>query len=320
MGYKIASFNMKNFGNTAGNTRDLNKIAEIIIGESFDIVALQEILSEGKGIKRLLELALGPRWGIAVSTGISKTSDNRDEQCAYIWNKQRVRLAETTVNTQYGEKVRVFEPHAINANGREVFVDESQFVRTPFYARFEPVNGGFFEFRLVNVHLYFGDNTFSEIERRQAEYRVLTQEVFPKISTNRRYGNNKQALTIIMGDYNLNIYKFRGDAEQRIVKQTYITTVYEYRDRGIYQRIETVQDELTTLKSSEDISQNKNDEQRGYSQNYDHFTIDTYDLQSKGISYNCKRIDAVREYCEDDFEKYKKTISDHVPIVIDIEF
>ena len=107
MSYKIASFNMRNFGNTAGSTRDLNKIAEIILDEEFDIVALQEILSEGKGVKRLLELALGPRWGIAVSTGISRTADNRDEQCAYIWNKQRFKFAEVSVNTRYGEKQRI---------------------------------------------------------------------------------------------------------------------------------------------------------------------------------------------------------------------
>ena len=39
MGYRIASFNMKNFGMKAGYSRDLNKIAEIILQEEFDIVA-----------------------------------------------------------------------------------------------------------------------------------------------------------------------------------------------------------------------------------------------------------------------------------------
>ena len=321
MSYKIASFNMRNFGNAAGNTRDLNKIADIILTENFDIVSLQEILSEGKGIQILLELALGPRWGIAVSTGISRTSDRRDEQCAYIWNKQTIKLAEATVNTRYGINKRVFEPRAINSQGREINVDENQFVRIPYYARFEPVSGGFFELRLVNVHLYFGDNTYSEIEKRQEEYRILTQEVFPKISTKRTYGNNRQAITIVMGDYNLNIYKFRGEAEKRISKQTYITTVYEYKDRGIYQKIETVQDELTTLKSTRDaiVYDQEESELRGYSQNYDHFTIDTHDLTSKGISYNYHRVDAVRKYCDDDFALYRKKVSDHVPIVIEID-
>ena len=53
MQYRIGSFNMKNFG--ANSTKDFEKIAEIIVGEQLDVVALQEILSEGKGVERLLE-------------------------------------------------------------------------------------------------------------------------------------------------------------------------------------------------------------------------------------------------------------------------
>ena len=51
MGYKIGSFNLRNLGLTAlgnENARDLKKIADIIRKENFDVVALQEILSEGK--------------------------------------------------------------------------------------------------------------------------------------------------------------------------------------------------------------------------------------------------------------------------------
>lgn len=51
MGYKIGSFNVRNLGMTSlgkNNARDLQKIAEIIGKEKFDVVALQEVLSEGK--------------------------------------------------------------------------------------------------------------------------------------------------------------------------------------------------------------------------------------------------------------------------------
>lgn len=272
MGYKVASFNMKNFGNNVSIKRDLNKIADIIQSEQFDIVAMQEILAEGKGVKALLERALGQKWKMEVSD-ISYDSDPRGEQYVYIWDSTRIKLAETTVRGQR----RVAEPHVLNSDkGNEINVDCSQFVRTPYFARFEPVKGPFFEFRLVNVHLHFGDNTKTEIERRQMEYRVLTEEVFPAVSTKRTYGNNRQAITIALGDYNLNIYKPRGEAEGRINKNTYITEVYQYEDGNVKQRIETVQHELTTLKSSDvdEISTDNNPE-RGYSQNYDHFTIDT---------------------------------------------
>ena len=317
MGYKIASFNMRNFGNNVSIKRDLNKIADIIQSEQFDIVAMQEILAEGKGVKLLLEQALGPKWEMEVSD-ISYDTDPRGEQYAYIWNSTRIKLAETSVRG----RTRIAEPHILNGDkGNEINVDCSQFARTPYYARFEPVNGPFFEFRLVNVHLYFGDNSKTEIERRQLEYKILTESVFPAISTRRVYGNNRQAITIALGDYNLNIYKPRGNAEERINRNTYITEVYQYEDGKIKQRVETVQHELTTLKSSEvdEVSDDDNPE-RGYSQNYDHFTIDTQYLNDMGIDYRYSRVDVVRDYCEDNFVLYREKVSDHIPIVIEINF
>ena len=32
-----------------------------------------------------------------------------------------------------------------------------------------------------------------------------------------------------------------------------------------------------------------------------------------------RRVDAVRKYCGDDFEKYLKTVSDHIPVMMEIE-
>lgn len=63
MSYNIGSFNLHNLGLSAlsnNNSRDLSKIATIIRDESFDVVALQEIRSDGKaflfekeGLKRI---------------------------------------------------------------------------------------------------------------------------------------------------------------------------------------------------------------------------------------------------------------------------
>ena len=45
--YRIGSFNLHNIGISAfTNSRNLEKIAEII--STFDVIALQEVLSEGK--------------------------------------------------------------------------------------------------------------------------------------------------------------------------------------------------------------------------------------------------------------------------------
>ena len=114
-----------------------------------------------------------------------------------------------------------------------------------------------------------------------------------------------------MGDYNLNLYKFRGEAEKRINKYTYIPSDVSVGN----QTIKTVQDELTTLKASSRDEQTEDDNpKRGYAQNYDHFSFDVSRFDREGIKFRASRVDAVRKYCQDDFEVYNATISDHVPI------
>ena len=316
MKYRFGSFNMNNMGMSAMTGRDFDRIAEIIKRENLDVVALQEILSEGKALEKLLEDRVKyclKDWNVCwakphESSDIQKTKDNREEGYAYIWNTKRLALASSV--TPKGK--RDFEPRIIDEELRDV---KSKFARTPYYARFVPVNGGFFEFRLINVHLHFGDNTKAQIEKRREEYKYLIDTVYPSISKERRYGNNREAYTIVMGDYNLNLIMpagtSRGDTKNR--------TIIEGKKTVGDQRIITVQYELTTLKRPDkDETVDDDNPNRGYSQNYDHFSFDIGLLERDGIGYECNRIDAVRKYCNDDFELYHKEISDHIPIVLEL--
>lgn len=310
--FRFGSFNMMNMSRVAVTKRDFARIAEIINKEQLDVVAFQEILSQGQALDYLLRYNL-PGWDIRwaeprESSDLSKNKDKRGEGYAFVWNTRRLTLASSS--TDNGE--RIYQPRIVNEALR---YDASMFARTPMYARFVPVNGGFFEFRLINVHLHFGNNTKTEIEKRKEEFNFLIKRVYPTISMERRYGNNREAYTIIMGDYNLNLYKPRGEAEKRINKNTYIPERY---DSG-RQVIATVQDELTTLKSVE-LDEGFPDENnsRGFAQNYDHFSFDIRLFETEDIKYTTRRIDAVRQYCNDDFEMYRAEISDHVPIVLEI--
>ena len=288
--------------------RDFDAIAEIISKENFDVVAFQEILSEGQALDSLVKYFL-PDWDIRwgepnESMDPSKNKDKRGEGYAFIWNKKRLTLASSSTVTGN----RVYEPRSVSDAIR---FDSKFFARTPYYIRLIPVNGGFFEFRLINIHLHFGDNTKTEIQKRQEEFQLLTERIYPTISQERRYGNNREAYTIIMGDYNLNLYKFRGEAEKRINKYTYIPSDVSVGD----QKIKTVQDELTTLKASSRDEQTEDDNpKRGYAQNYDHFSFDVSRFDREDIKFRASRVDAVRKYCQDDFEVYNATISDHAPI------
>ena len=119
MGYKIGSFNLKNIGLTAlgnKNERDLKKIAEIIKREKFDVVALQEVLSEGKaftssyGTKKSILMELGRDWGFEWADSETSLADSRQECYAFFWNKRRLRMSTTILsdNTDRIEVERAF--------------------------------------------------------------------------------------------------------------------------------------------------------------------------------------------------------------------
>lgn len=50
---------------------------------------------------------------------------------------------------------------------------------------------------------------------------------------------------------------------------------------------------------------------------YDHFTYSPETSPFTGVS--CHAIDVVSKYCGGDFVYYQKNISDHIPVVIEIE-
>ena len=175
---------MKNFG--ANSQKDLEKIARIITEEQMDVVALQEILSEGKGIKRLLEQCVKYElydWDFCwaspqESTDLDKikdmiVNDTRGECYAYLWNKKKFKLAEMT---RFGQR-RIFEPRILNSLSNDVQVDCSVLARTPYYIRLQPLFGGFFELRFINIHIYYGDNRLSSLEKRRIEYDILTHDI-----------------------------------------------------------------------------------------------------------------------------------------------
>lgn len=317
MKYNIGSFNLRNFG--ANSKKDLELIARIITEEQLDVVALQEILSEGKGLKRLLEQCVKYElyeWDFCCASPRESTdpekisdmviNDTRGECYAYLWNKKKFKIAEMT---KLGQK-RTFEPRIINSLSNDVQVNCSVFARTPYYIRLQPIFGGFFELRFINIHVYYGDNNLSSIAKRLIEYDILTQEIYPSLST-KRYGNFRTAYTVAMGDYNLNIYT----PGITTANENYLTPVYSYSDGKKIINVLTDQTELSTLKRPNTANQEQ--QSGGYANNYDHFT---YSPELSGFnSVSFAAIDAVNKYCGGDFEYYYNNISDHLPIVMTID-
>lgn len=308
MEYKIASFNMERFGAYA--RKDLSKIAEIITEENLDVVAMQEIFSEGKGVQRLLEEFVKHElynWDVCVpDPKQTRHSESCGETYAYLWNKSKFKLVEFT---ELGMK-RTFTPRILEKS--DVGVNCALFARSPFYIRLQPCYGGFFELRLINVHIYYGDRSLPAVEKRKLEYKLLTEEVYPSLST-RAYGQNRRPYTIAMGDYNLNIY---SPTVQTTERNCYLNPIYTYSDGRRQICIQTVQNKLSTLKKSD----SGNTQAFGasmYANNFDHFT---YSQQLSDFTHvSVGTIDAVNKYCGGDSAYYRDNISDHLPIVMEIE-
>lgn len=144
---------------------------------------------------------------------------------------------------------------------------------------------------------------------RQNELDVLTKALYPKLA-DRIYGDMMPAYTILLGDYNLNLN--RG-----WTKSPYITEpVVILKDGTNEKKIITVQDQLTTLKQPQ--KDNSDMSERGYASNYDHFSYDEIRLGTINPRYRRVNVVGKKSYGKyfNDFDTYRKEISDHIPIII----
>ena len=345
MSYKIGSFNMRNIGTSAlskGNDRNLQLIAKIIREENFDVVALQEVLNEGKAFDNvlvetspecnyfkksiLMELGGPNEWGFrwAKASADPDSKDKRVEGYAFLWNKKRLDLATTIIA---GGSERTFNPRMCNIN-------KSDLIRKPYYARFTPVNtiegGPWIELRLLCIHTYWGKDDVASRLSRQKELEVLMTDVYPQISDRRygQYGNGRPAYTILLGDYNAELkisWKEEAHKEQNkkridkgkypLHRPLYIDEITETTKWGEKRTIRTVQHEFTTLKS---IDTDDELDEDGYAHDYDHFSYE--EEQFAGIYIKARRVDAVTKYCKRDFKKYHDQVSDHIPIMMELTF
>lgn len=325
MGYKIGSFNLYKFSLQSDNNirKNLEKISRIIRDENLDVVAIQEIFNKNALDSLLAELNTelwDGRWDSPNSRSVSAA-----EGYAFIWNKKRLGLVKN-------RNEKVFEPRILNQYKVDKGFGQKQLIRNPYYIRLTPAGrpgGTFAEIRLINTHIMFSKNReenesdnhdFSDlgaISMRRNEFDILSKVIYPKYSdktydliNGERDAHCMPVYTIMLGDYNLSLKNSTArDSFLRVDEE-----IVELKDEG--KRIVTVQSDLTTLKAKkEGVSYSQAD---GYANNYDHFTYD--EKRFAGIRLNVKRIEAVKKYYGDDFDLYRKEVSDHLPIVLDLDF
>ena len=308
MAYRIGSFNMYKFQANRSDEeihKDIDKIAEIIRQEKFDILALQEIFSE-TAMKNLLA-KLGSSWKGSWDSPRS-TSAQAAEGYAFIWDSKRIELAKSI--TVEGE--RTYYPRIYNQYRVDRARGQRSLIRNPYYARFHPLHT-FFEIRLINIHIMYSknrngaENSLGDAKMRKNELDIIVKSIYGK-EADKRYGNNMPAYTVILGDYNLNL-------KESGAQWPYVEEIIRVEEDGRVKQIRTVQEQLTTLKQPD--TSEKKDLANQYANNYDHFSYD--EQRFDGVSLLPGRIDTLEKYMQGDLEKHRKTISDHVPIVLQLE-
>lgn len=309
MAYKIGSFNMYKFSFQSDKEikKDIVLISRIIRENNFDIIALQEVFSPN-ALERLLDCLGRYEWeGIWDSP--RSFSSISSEGYGFIWNKRRMRLA---IATQSNGIQKTFRPHIYNQYRVDKQLGQRQLIRNPYYARFEPLDGAFCEIRLINTHIMFAKSSsstlldISAVAMRKHEFDILTQSLYNTIAY-KRYGNNRPAYTIILGDYNLNL---KGSG----AVGAFLNEIVTVQDGGQIKRLITIQDKLTTLKTTK--AEELEPGESFWANNYDHFTYDMDRFSS--LSVTAERINTVKNYCKEDYELHRKTVSDHVPVVLNL--
>ena len=279
--------------------KNIDAIAGIILQEHMDIVALQEVFRV-EAVDELRQ-ALGPlEWDRAWKKPTNNESDNANDGYAFIWRKRRLKKVETLLPDG---KIRKFEPRIYNQYKK---LGGGELMRPPYYGRFTPSGlpgGNQMELRLLNIHLRWSGKDSD----RQREALILSQELLPIIQ-DRVYGTNYNTYTMILGDYNLNI-------NNGINSSPFLYSFIMLSRNGKTIEIVTEQDQKTTLKADQSLPYESTEER--FANNYDHFTFDNR-LRDKCTILQCRRVDGYK-YIANDFERYKKEISTHMPIVIEID-
>lgn len=334
MSYRIASFNMYNFSLRSDATikKNLDTIAKIIKDNNIDIVAMQEVLAAGRPLmgvalkkdagrlpyEKSLLFRLGKDWECCWRSAETSSKfypylgeDSRGEGYAFLWNTKKFELLKD-------EKEKEIFP-TIYRN-YHVQPGQLRLARDPLYGRFK-IKGTKAELRLITTHIIYGKPKEENIKEgyvfdegaiglRRNEFNILAGNIYSRISKYAKDPNPTNPYTIILGDYNLNLRTSE-------VSLATIPDVVCFNARG-----EHVEDILTEnciyTCQKEKSSLGKSD----YANNYDHFSFNN---KVKNLVTEVKRVDGVEKYTdpsgtvEERFAEFKKEVSDHVPIILEID-
>jgi endonuclease/exonuclease/phosphatase family metal-dependent hydrolase len=181
----LATWNIREFGDNR-KPESLYYIAEII--SRFDLVAIQEVAGNKKGLEKVMAL-LGKDYNY-IATDSTEGSAGGQECMAFVFNTNKV-----SFKNMAGEIVLP----------KDKLLESLQFARTPFCVSFQ---AGWFKFNLSTVHIYYGKSSGVDPQR------LKEIEGIAKFLTKRATKENFNY--VLLGDFNIN--KVDGDYMQALEK------------------------------------------------------------------------------------------------------
>jgi endonuclease/exonuclease/phosphatase family metal-dependent hydrolase len=186
----LATWNIREFGANR-QTESYHYIAEII--SRFDLVAVQEVSSDLKGLEKVVSL-LDRNWDYIV-TDSTEGSTGGWERTAFLYDESKVSFTKSA-----GEIVLPKD---------KLIPGELQFARTPFSVSFQ---AKWFKFNLTTVHIYYGSASGID-KRRLAEINTISAFLAKR-------AEKEDTSYIILGDFN--IPDVGGEYMQSLEKQGFV--------------------------------------------------------------------------------------------------
>jgi len=181
---RVATWNIANLGEQDRQDSHLKIIAEII--SWFDLIAVQETKENYEHFKKIVAFA-GSKYKFIFSDAAGN-----NERLAFIYDSNKMKvLAEVgeyaIPPSDYGD-VKI----------TDVDATFSGFDRSPFLVSFAAGN---FQFTLMTVHLYYGDDTPKKLARRCLEVYAVAR--WADLRTKSKYTYNGIKDVFALGDFNL---------------------------------------------------------------------------------------------------------------------
>lgn len=173
--WNLRDFDSNKFGHGPRLSESFHYIAEVI--SAFDLVAIQEVNEDMRGLERVMDL-LGPAWRY-IATDITEGPSGNGERMVFVFDSTKVQFKHIA-----GEIV-LPKSGLVGA--------EHQFARSPFLVRFQ---SGWFKFNLCTVHLFFGDDSGPGLARRVAEIDAIAKFL-------KKRADEDSQNYILLGDLNI---------------------------------------------------------------------------------------------------------------------